>query len=157
MPADTMISTSYRSYQTFDVSYMNAEVTMLSSTSYAVEAGTVIDFGLYINGQLRSSKTCMTDDISGSGGWVGYGSSSNGSYSYKFLTCGVSLFKTPFAAGTLITVAIWANHPIWVQVDRSPAAPSYETPNNTGTLPPIIDPSSGIVAPHTVSVSVESD
>ena len=157
IPADTMVSTSYRSTQTFDVSYMNAEMTVLSSTSDEIQTGTVIDFGLYINGQLRISKSCMTNDITGSGGWAGYGSSSNGSYSYKFLTCGVSLFKTPFAAGTLITVTIWANHPTWVQVDRTPTVPSYETPNITGTLPPVIDPSSGNVAPHTVSVSVESD
>src|SRR2546426_1303037 len=157
MPADTLVSTSYRANQTFDVSYMNADMTVLSSSLYHIQPGTVLVFGLYVNGQLRSSKSCMTDNISGSGGWASYGSFGNNSYSYNILTCGVSLFKTPFPAGTLITVTVTANHPVWVQIDRSPTTFSYETPNMTGTLPAAVDPMSGSVAPRTVTVSVESD
>lgn len=157
MPADTLVSTSYTANQTFDVFYMNADMTVLSSSSYQIQPGTVLVFGLYINGQLRSSKSCMTDNISGSGGWAGHGSSSNSSYSYDILTCGVSLFKTPFPAGTLITITVWANHHVWVQVDRSPTTFSYETSSITGTLPAAINPASGSVAPRTVTVSVSSD
>jgi hypothetical protein len=157
MPADTLVSTSYMANETFDVSYMNADVTVLSSSLYQIQPGTVLVFGLYINDQLRSSKSCVTDNISGGGGWAGYGSFSDGGYSYNTLTCGVSLFKTPFPTGTLITVTVWANHPVWVRVDRSPTTFSYETPSMTTTLPAAIDPTSGNVGPRTVTVSVESD
>jgi hypothetical protein len=157
MPADTLVSTSYTANQTFDVSYTNAEMTVLSSSSYHTQQGTVLNLGLYINGHLRGSKSCMTDNLSGSGGWFGYGTVHNGTYTYTSLNCGVSLFNDPFPAGTLITVAVSTNHPVWIQVDSSPTTPSYELPNLTGTLPTTIGPTSGNIAPHTVTISVESD
>jgi hypothetical protein len=157
MPAETLVSTSYAANQTFDRSYMNADMTVLSSSTYQVQQGTVVVFGLYVNGQLRSSKSCMIDDLSGSGGWTEIGGYHNSTYSYSSLTCGVTLFRTPFPAGTLITMTIWANHPVWVQVDRSPTTFSYETPSIMGILPSTINPASGSIAPRTVTVSVESD
>ena len=158
MPGDTRIATSYVANQSFDHNYMNAYVTVLSSSKYRLQPGTILSFGLYINGQLTGTRTCFTDNISGSGGWAGYGTISNGSYSLSTFECGVSLFKTPFPAGSALTVTVWSNHPVWVQVDSSPTTNSYETSNITSAAQPLtIDPTSGTVAPRTITVDAYSD
>jgi len=158
MPSDTRIATSYVANQSFDHNYMNAYVTVLSSSTYRLQPGTILSFGLYINGQLMGTRTCFTDNISGSGGWAGYGTISNGSYSLSTFECGVSLFKTPFPAGSALTVTVWSNHPVWVQVDSSPTTNSYETSNITSAAQPLtIDPTSGTVAPPTITVDAYSD
>ncbi len=158
MPSDTRIATSYVANQSFDHNYMNAYVTVLSSSTYWLQPGTILSFGLYINGQLMGTRTCFTDNISGSGGWAGYGTISNGSYSLSTFECGVSLFKTPFPAGSALTVTVWSNHPVWVQVDSSPTTNSYETSNITSAAQPLtIDPTSGTVAPRTITVDAHSD
>jgi hypothetical protein len=158
MPGDTRVATSYVANQTFDRNYMNAYVTVLSSSTYQLQHGTTISFDLYINGQLMGTRTCLTDNISGSGGWAGYGATSNASYSLNTYTCGVSLFRTPFPAGSTLTVTVWSNHPVWMQVDSSPTTTSYETFNVASSAqPPTIDPTSGSVAPRTITVDAYSD
>ena len=158
MPSDTRIATSYVANQSFDHNYMNAYVTVLASSTYQLQPGTILSFGLYINGQLMETRTCFTDNISESGGWAGYGTISNGSYSLSTFECGVSLFKTPFPAGSALTVTVWSNHPVWVQVDSSPTTNSYETSNITSAAQPLtIDPTSGTVAPPTITVDAYSD
>jgi hypothetical protein len=158
MPGDTRIATSYVANQSFDRNYMNAYVTVLSSSAYQLQPGTTISFGLYIDSQLMGTRTCFTDNISGSGGWAGYGTISNGSYSLSTLECGVSLFRTPFPAGTTLTVTVWSSHPAWIQVDSSPTTTSYETFNVISSgQPPALDPTSGSIAPRTITVDAYSD
>src|SRR5438128_10502076 len=99
MPSDTRIATSYVANQSFDHNYMNAYVTVLSSSTYRLQPGTILSFGLYINGQLMGTRTCFTDNISGSGGGASTGTTITNGYSLSTLACGVSLFKTPFPAG----------------------------------------------------------
>ncbi len=144
MPGDTRISTSYVANQTFDRNYMNAYVTVLSNSSYQLQPRTTLSFGLYINGQLMGTRTCLTDDISVSGGWESYGTFSNGGTNLSTFECGVSLFRTPFPAGSTLTVTVWSNHPLWIQVDSSPMTISYETFNVTSSSQPsTIDPHVG--------------
>ncbi len=158
MPGDTRIATSYVANQSFDRNYMNAYVTVLSSSAYQLKPGTTLSFGLYINGQLMGTRTCFTDNISGSGGWAGYGTMSTSSYSLNTYTCGVSLFRTPFPAGSTLTVTVWSNHPLWIQVDSSPTTASYETSNVISSAqPPTIDPTSGSAAPRTITIDAYSD
>jgi len=158
MPGDTRIATSYVANQSFDHNYMNAYVTVLASSTYQLQPGTILSFGLYINGQLMETRTCFTDNISESGGWAGYGTSSNGSYSLSTFECGVSLFRTPFPAGSTLTVTVWSSQPVWIQVDSSPTTNSYETSNITSAAQPLtIDPTSGTVALRTITIDAYSD
>lgn len=157
MPEDTRISTSYVENQTFDRNYMNAYVTVLSNSSYQLQPGTVLSFGLYINGNLMGSRTCLTDNLNGSGGWASIGTISN-VYTLSTFECGVSLSNTPFPGGTRLTVTVWSNHPTWIQVDSSPTTRSYETFNVTSLEQPLtINPMSGSVASHTITVDAYSD
>ena len=117
MPGDTRIATSYVANQSFDHNYMNAYVTVLSSSTYRLQPGTILSFGLYINSLLMGTRTCFTDNPSGNGGWASIGTIVNNGYSLSTFACGVSLFKTPFPAGSVLTVTVWSNHPVWVQVD----------------------------------------
>jgi hypothetical protein len=158
MPSDTRIATSYVANQSFDHNYMNAYVTVLSSSAYQLQAGTDLSFGLYINSLLMGTRACFTDNPTGSGGWASVGTIVNNGSSLKTFGCGVSLFKTPFPAGSIVTVAVWSNHPVWVQVDTSPTTNSYETSNTTSPAqPPTVDPTSGTVAPRTVTIDAYSD
>jgi hypothetical protein len=158
MPSDTRIATPYVANQSFDHNYMNAYVTVLSSSTYQLQPGTSLSFGLYINSVLMGTRTCFTDNPSGSGGWASIGTIINNGYSLSTFACGVSLFKTPFPAGSVLTVTVWSNHPVWVQVDTSPTTNSYETSNITSAAQPLtIDPTSGTVAPRTITVDAYSD
>ncbi len=158
MPSDTRITTSYVANQSFDHNYMNAYVTVLSSSTYQLQAGTILSFGLYINSLLMGTRTCFTDNPSGSGGWASIGTINNYGYSLSTFACGVSLFKTPFPAGSVLNVTVWSNHPVWVQVDTSPTTNSYETSNITSAAQPLtIDPTSGTVAPRTITIDAYSD
>jgi len=47
MPSDTRIATSYVANQSFDHNYMNAYVTVLSSSTYRLQPGTILSFGLH--------------------------------------------------------------------------------------------------------------
>src|SRR5438876_3687660 len=158
MPSDTRIATSYAANQSFDHNYMNAYVTVLSSPTYQLQPGTILSFGLYINSLLMGTRTCFTDNPRGNGGWASIGTISNNTYSLSTFACGVSLFKIPFPAGTVLTVTVWSNHPVWVQVDTSPTTNSYETSNITSAAQPLtIDPTSGTVALRTITVDAYSD
>ena len=158
MPSDTRISTTYVANRTFDRNYMNAYLTILSNSSYPLQPGTTLSFGLYINGLLMGTRTCLTDNPSGSGGWASIGTISDRSSSLSTFECGVSLFRTPFSAGSMLTVTVWSNLPVWVQVDSSPTTSSYETFNVTSPAqPPTINPMSGSVAPRTITVDAYSD
>src|SRR6266567_1934772 len=158
MPGDTRIATSYVANQTFDHNYMNAYVTVLSSSAYQLQPGTILSFGLYINSVLKGTRTCFTDNPSGSGGWASIGTIIKDSSPLSTFACGVSLFKTPFPAGSVLTVTVWSNHPVWVQVDTSPTTNSYETSNITSAAQPLtIDPTSGTVAARTITVDAYSD
>jgi len=158
MPSDTRIATPYVANQSFDHNYMNAYVTVLSSSTYQVQPGTILSFGLYINSLLMGTRTCFTDNPSGSGGWASIGTISNNAYSLSTFACGVSLFKTPFPAGSVLTVTVWSNHPVWVQIDTSPTTNSYETYNITSAAQPLtIDPTSGTIAPRTITIDAYSD
>ena len=158
MPSDTRIATPYVANQSFDHNYMNAYVTVLSSSTYQVQPGTILSFGLYINSLLMGTRTCFTDNPSGSGGWASIGTISNNAYSLSTFACGVSLFKTPFPAGSVLTVTVWSNHPVWVQIDTSPTTNSYETYNITSAAQPLtIDPTSGTVAPRAITIDAYSD
>ena len=157
MPSNTRISTSYVANQTFDRNYMNAYVTVLSNSSYLVQPGTTLSFGLYIDGLLMGTRTCSTDDLSGSGGWASIGSFSNGGSFLSTFVCGVTLFRTPFPAGSMLTVTVWSSHPVWMQVDSSPTTISYETLSVASPAQPLINPTSGSVAPRTITVAAYSD
>lgn len=158
MPSDTLISTSYVANQSFDLYYMNAYVNVLSSSSYQLQPGTALSFGLYINDRFMGTRVCTTDNPNGSGGWASVGTLSNGSYMLTTLECGVTLFKTPFPAGSVLTVTVWSNHPIWIQVDSSPTTCSYETSNVTSSYPmSSVNPMAGIVAPRTITIDAYSD
>ena len=158
MPGDTRIATSYVANQSFDHNYMNAYVTVLSSSTYRLQPGTILSFGLYINSLLMGTRTCFADNPSGSGGWASIGTIINNGYSLSTFACGVSLFKTPFPAGSVLTVTVWSNCPVWVQVDTSPTTNSYETSNITSAAQPLtIDPTSGTVAPRTITIDAYSD
>jgi len=158
MASDTRIATSYVANQPFDRNYMNAYVTALSSSAYQLQPGTILSFGLYINSLLMGTRTCFTDNPSGSGGWASVGAIINGGYTLSTFECGVSLFRTPFPEGSILTVTVWSNHPVWVQVDSSPTTVSYETFNVISPAQPqMVDPISGTVAPRTIMVDAYSD
>src|SRR5207247_2618094 len=158
MPGDTRIATSYVANQSFDQNYMNAYVTALSSSAYQLQPGTILSFGLYINSLLMGTRTCFTDNPSGSGGWASVGAIINGGYTLSTFECGVSLFRTPFPEGSILTVTVWSNHPVWVQVDSSPTTVSYETFNVISPAQPqMVDPISGTVAARTIMVDAYSD
>jgi hypothetical protein len=158
MPSNTRVSTSYVANQSFDHNYMNAYVTVLSNSSYPVQQGTILLFGLYINGQLMASQTCSTDNPNRNGGWASFGTWINKAFTLSMFDCGVSLFKIPFPSGSTLTVTVWSNRPVWVQVDASPTTNSYETFNVAlPAQPSTINPMSGIVAPRTITVNAYSD
>lgn len=157
MPGDTRISTSYVENQTFDRNYMNAYVIVLSNSSYQLQPGTTLSVGLYIDGKLMGTRTCLTDHLNGSGGWAGIGTISN-VYTLSTFECGVTIFRTPFSAGTTMTVTVWSNHPTWVQVDSFPTTSSYETFNVTSPeQPSAINSTSGSIASHTITLDAYSD
>src|SRR5438132_3923112 len=52
MPSDTRIATSYVANQSFDHNYMNAYVTVLSSSTSRLQPGTILSLGLYLNGKV---------------------------------------------------------------------------------------------------------
>ena len=107
---------------------------------------------------LMGTRTCFTDNPSGSGGWASVGAIINGGYTLSTFECGVSLFRTPFPEGSILTVTVWSNHPVWVQVDSSPTTVSYETFNVISPAQPqMVDPISGTVAARTIMVDAYSD
>jgi len=83
---------------------------------------------------------------------AGYGMIGNGDYSLSALECGVSFFRTPFAAGSTLTVTVWSSRAVSIQVDSSPTTTSYETFNLTSSGQPLtLAPASGSVAPRTIT------
>src|SRR5436853_7299047 len=68
MPSDTRIATPYVANQSCDHNYMNAYVTVLSSSTYQLQRGTRLAFGVYLNGVLIGTRRRFTEGPSRNGG-----------------------------------------------------------------------------------------
>ncbi len=156
VPANTLISTSYTSDQRLS----GFVVATLNAFPYQIRAGTVLYLGLYIAGQLAATEKYVLNGNYKSPASI-VGTSQNGIASFSNSTLGftVSQFplSKPYPRGTMVTVTVWVNNPIWVQIDATSPAHSYEMSGVVSySAPTSAAAEAGIIGPYTLSVGFES-
>jgi hypothetical protein len=157
LPADTPISTSYTSNHSL-TGFIGATLNVFP---YEVVPGTILQLGLYVDGQLAATQSYTLSGTYHTPATIvqtiatGVANFSNSMLGF---TVSELSLKTTLPPGTNVTVTAWASSPIWAQVDPTPLTQSYEMQAST-TYSPVatIIEDSGSVAPYTLSVGLESN
>lgn len=156
MPANTVLSTSYVSKQQLS-HFVSATIGIYP---YQIQPGTILHLSLYLDDRLVSTRQY---DLSSSSSQTqakmrGLAGNDVANFSDSMLGYGVSKLDiaTPLPIGTKATVLVWANNPIWIQIDGTPTTVSHEFTGSNGYASPSVLQESEVVSSHTLSVQLES-
>jgi hypothetical protein len=154
MPSNVSISTTYASNQSLN-GFIEASFNVFP---YQIPTGSLL-LGLYVNGNLvQVQRYNLSEGNNWSASVLQNVASNVANFTPSLRGYTVSAVLTnPLPRGTNITVTALTTGPIWVQIDNAPTTHSYESMAlSSGTLPASLTGGKGTIAPHTVSVGLES-
>jgi hypothetical protein len=146
MPAGVLVSTTFVTTES-----SNSFLALMTNVfPYDVAQNTTLYLGLYLNGNLNVTRTeQMGASPVPTASMLGQPAKIGGSVVANFTSSTVSYaavfhLANPLPAGTTVTLTMYVNSPIWVQLGNNGTSPSFEAPSSTPlptVLPTALQPS----------------